>query len=87
MDSKRCEEETHQQISPYPDAAHWVSRARWVLEEKMAAMLLARLHAVQTRESFKEEFVYLFTFPNVSSTDILTTVFTYLFSRLYLWMF
>jgi hypothetical protein len=55
-----------------------------VLEEKMAAMLLARLHAVQTRESFKEEFVYLFTFPNVSSTDILTTVFTYLFSRLYL---
>jgi hypothetical protein len=31
--------------------------------------------------------VYLFTFPNVSSTDILTTVFTYLFSRLYLWMF
>lgn len=32
--------------------------------------------SVQPRRHFKEDFIYLFTFPNISFTGILITVFT-----------
>jgi hypothetical protein len=47
-------------------------------------MLAGGLLSVQPREHFKEEFIHMFTFPDISYAGILITVFTQLFLKPYL---
>jgi len=61
---RRCGETYSEGAVPYADIAHWVSAARASCGKTAAA-----------RSRFIEDFVYLFTFDNVSNTGILT-VFT-----------
>ena len=61
---------------PYPDVARWVSAARTSGGNTEASGSRAGLQALRPKEGVKEDFIYLFTFPNVSNTAILITLFT-----------
>jgi hypothetical protein len=49
--------------------------ASWVISQAAGTL--------QPKECFKEEFVYQCSFPNISNTGILITIFTYLISKPY----
>jgi hypothetical protein len=59
---------------PYADA-RCVSAARTSGGNTAASGLRAGLQTLSPREGVKEDFMYLFTFPNASNTAILTTIF------------
>ena len=61
---------------PYPGVARWVSAARTSGRNTVASGSRAGLHALRPTEGVEEDFIYLFTFPNVSNTAILITIFT-----------
>jgi hypothetical protein len=58
------------------DVARLVSAAMLSGGKTAAARSQAGLRALQLREGLKEDFIYLFTFPNVSNAGILITTFT-----------
>jgi hypothetical protein len=45
----------------------------------VAASLLAGMQELQPREDLKENFIYLFTFYNISNAAILIPIFIYMF--------
>jgi hypothetical protein len=70
-----CGEEKSERIVSYADTGHWVSTATCVLGGAVTTRPQAGLQAVQLREGFKEDFVDLFTFPNISNNGILIIIF------------
>jgi hypothetical protein len=53
----------------------------------VAAYVTSWAAGTAARQSLKEDLIYVFILSEVSNAGILITIFTQLFSKLYLWMF
>jgi hypothetical protein len=74
MDSKCCGDQTG--LCPAQPLHAGLSTGSASGEETHQAKRVGGLQSVQPRQRFKEDFVYMFTFPDFSNTGILKTIFT-----------
>jgi hypothetical protein len=72
---------------PCPDVAGWVSAAGLRGGMEVTAYVTSWAADTAAGQSLKEDFIYVFTFSNVSNAGIVITLFIQLFSKLYLWIF
>lgn len=72
---------------PHPDVAAWVYAARSSVGKTAAARLRAELQTLQLGVGLNKDFLYLFTFYEVSNSGLLIPIFIEMFSKPYFLMF